>query len=77
MHRKTPDDRARITITDVVLVVFGVAALSGLYPVYSTLYEETAPELGPMTDVTFQVLVPVAMVVLVAMLARKALRGTA
>lgn len=69
-------DRARITIADIVLLVFGLAVLVGLYPVFRGFLEDAAPDLDPMTLVVFQVVVPLAVVVVVAMLSAKALRGT-
>ena len=69
-------ERARLTVSDLVLLLFGIAVLVGLYPVYRELLDARIDGFDPLTATAFEVVVPLALVVVTAMLAQKALGGT-
>ena len=69
------DNRARLTITDIIWVVIAVFAVSGLYPAYNTLFQDTASSMDPTTTVAFQLILPVALVVLLAIIFAEATGG--
>ena len=65
----------RITIADIVMTLFGIAILVGLYPVYNEYFQAVSPELDPATRVAFQVVIPMTVVILLALLSSRALGG--
>lgn len=69
--------RARLTITDLVYVVLGMAALAALYPPYRMVLSAASGSLDHGTMLLFQTVLPVALVVLLSVLYIEARGGGA
>lgn len=61
-------DRARITITDVVYILIALAALSGLWPAYSTVLDKAAADLPRGEELLLSTLLPVALLIILAVI---------
>lgn len=64
------DDRARVTIGDVVTTLVALAALRGLYPVYRDMLE--AHDIGEGPEALLATLLPLAILVLLGVVYTKA-----
>jgi hypothetical protein len=69
------DARARLTIPDVVFVLVSVAVLYALLPVVNGLLESAAGDFGTGVLLLFQLVAPVAALVLLAGIYRTSIRG--
>lgn len=68
-------DRARITITDVIYVLMALLGLAALMPVFNEVLETAAPRLSEGEELIFATLLPVAVLVLLAIIYVEAQRG--
>lgn len=69
--------RGRLTITSLVYVVLAMASLVALYPAYRMVLSEAAPGLDAGTVLVFQTVLPVAVLVLLAVIYVEARSGGA
>jgi hypothetical protein len=69
------DERARLTIPDVVFVLVSLAVLYALLPVVYTLLDASAGDLGTGVVYLFKLVAPVAALVLLAGIYRTGIRG--
>lgn len=69
------DERARITLADLVYVLMSLGFLAALYPVLSDGLEQNAGEIGVGAQYLMQLILPLSILVLLWMLWRKALVG--
>jgi hypothetical protein len=69
------DDRARLTLPDIAFIVFSMAALGALYPVFSDAFAENVGHLTTGTALIFQLVLPLAILVFLYVIYRKAIRG--
>ena len=67
-------DSARLTITDLIMVLVAVAAIAGLQPVYSSLTQNLSG-VDPMTRAIAQVFLPAVALLLIAIVAGRATGG--
>jgi hypothetical protein len=68
-------DRARVTIPDVAFVLFTVALLGALYPVFSDALAGSAGQLSPGVALLLQLVLPAIVLVMLYSLYQKAIRG--
>ena len=68
-------DRGRITIPDLIMMVFGVAVVAGLQPVFSSMLDNTLQSTGPMTSAALQVFLPAVALLMIAIVAGRATGG--
>lgn len=68
-------ERARLTITDVVYLLMALAGLAALFPVYQSLLDSLAPELGRGPELLFATVLPVAALMLLAVVYVEARKG--
>jgi len=68
-------DRGRITLPDVVFLVFGLACLAALGPVFYDLLGQNAGELGTGAGLLFQALIPALIVVIFGLIYVTAVGG--
>lgn len=69
------DDRARLTVPDVIYVLMGVAFLAALWPVFSDLLTGHAGDISEGGKWLFLIALPFAILVLFTMVFRKASEG--
>ena len=69
------DDRARLTLPDIAFIVFSMAALGALYPVFRDAFSENVGHLTTGTALIFQLVLPLALIVFLYVIYRKAIRG--
>jgi hypothetical protein len=69
-------DRARITVTSVVYTLLALAAIAALWPVVDTMLRVRAKGLAPETELLFNTMLPVAALVLLAVIYVEARAGT-
>lgn len=69
------EDRARLTITDIVLIMVAFAGLAALYPVFYKFLNENASYLTTGQELLFLSLLPFGLVVLIALIFQTALIG--
>lgn len=67
--------RARITIPDLLFVLFAIAVLGALWPVWNNLFESNIGEIPTGTAWLLQLILPMALLVLVTVIFAKAARG--
>lgn len=65
----------RLTIADILLTVFAIASLAGLYPVYTDVLDAHLGGVSGPTAVIFQAILPLSVVVFLAMLVSVATDG--
>lgn len=68
--------RARITITDLVYVLLGLAAISGLYPAYMEALGVATPYLSEGEQLMFATLLPFGIIIILATMYMKAATGS-
>lgn len=68
-------ERGRLTLVDVIYVVVAIAVLSVLYPVYSSVLASNVSELTGAEAFLLQLVLPVALLVVLAVIYREATRG--
>jgi hypothetical protein len=68
-------DRARITIPDIVITVGVLAILGILYPVFSSGLGNNLTEMSTPTIWMFRLMLPMALLVILSRLFRKAIVG--
>lgn len=61
-------DRGRLTLTDVVTILFGLAGLAALYPVYSMFLADLAPRIPEGVELIFGSVLPFLIVVLLGVI---------
>jgi len=71
----TEHDRGRITLPDVVFLLFGLACLAALGPVFYELLGQNAGEFGTGTGLLFQALIPALIVVIFGLIYVTAVGG--
>lgn len=71
------DDRARLTVPDVLWILMSLAFVSALWPVVTNGLESNAGEIGTGPLFLFQLVLPISLLVLLAMIYRKAVGGGA
>lgn len=59
------NDRARLTITDVLFVLIAVMALTAFYPVFADLLNQNASSMGRGASLIMQTVLPVSIIVLI------------
>lgn len=69
------DRRGRITVPDVVFLVFTLAVLGSLYPVFTDAFSSSTSVLSLGESYLFQLLLPFAVLVILATIWRKAIVG--
>lgn len=69
------DDRARITVPDVLFIVFSVASIAALYPVFWSGLEDRAGGMTTGELYLFQLILPFALLVVVSMVYVSAVGG--
>jgi hypothetical protein len=68
-------DRARVTIPDVAFILFTVALLGALYPVFSDALVQNAGEMSTGVALLLQLVLPSIVLVMLYSLYQKAIRG--
>lgn len=68
-------DRARVTIPDVAFVLFTIALLGALYPVFSDALVQHADDMSPGVGLLLQLVLPTIVLVMLYSLYQKAIRG--
>jgi hypothetical protein len=68
-------DRARITLPDLVFVLFSLAILGALGPVFLTSLADRADEFGTLTLYALRILVPLAVLIILYSVYQKAVQG--
>ncbi len=71
------DGRARLTIPDVVFTLLALAFLRALYPVFWDGFEANLSEMRPGTELLFQLMLPLLVLVLLSVVWVKAIGGRA
>jgi len=69
------DRRARITVPDVAFVMFTIAFLGALYPVFQESLLASVGEMSTGTALLLQLVLPLIVLVILYGLFRKAIRG--
>ena len=68
-------DRARLTITDVVYILVALAAMAALWPAFNHVLGLVTNDLAPGEQLLFSTLLPVAVLVLLAIIYVEARSG--
>lgn len=71
------DQRARLTMPDVLWVMASLAFLGVLYPVFWTSLEANLSELGTGETYLIQLILPLAVLVLYSVIYKKTIGGSA
>lgn len=69
------DDRARITVPDIVMTVAVIAILGMLFPVFSAGLSSNLGQMDTSTVLMFRIMLPLAIMVLLGRLFQKATVG--
>lgn len=69
--------RARITVPDLMFTLFSLAALGALYPVFHDHFQANLDVMGTGPEWLWQMVLPMALLVLMSVIYLKATQGVA
>lgn len=75
VHRFRADERARITIPDVLFILMAFAALAALWPIIGDLLSTNSQTLGTGETLLFRMMLPLTLLVVFTIIYTKAIRG--
>lgn len=71
------DRRARLTITDIVVVLLALAAMAAIYPAYDGLLADHGHLLNDGQMLIFQTIMPVMLIIVLSVLYLESVSGMA
>jgi hypothetical protein len=69
------DQRGRLTVPDIVFITFSLAILGSLYPIFWDRLQANIGTMSTATAYLFQLVLPLAVLVLLGMVFKKATAG--